>query len=343
MSVNLGGFCFVGFPEYMCFIVAGDYQEFPDDMAFIERQKIVRDRARVQLQEYLAKQGKECIIYDWQIYIFWKNVPRTYIDICNNDYLFYCICQQIKTRLNGEDTDFSVYIDNMSTFSEGKMDVLLKRLCMLYTVTKCQPTFLDFDMIKERVVSGCKQAGEYTKSNTVANILERLFAGEEADCKYANTLALVNSLMIAACGENAFDLSEFEADNFIKEYIRWQTGEITVEKACKNLNNMSKRTFYKYVAEIEMSPLYPQFMYTHENELRGKEKKGYLPEDWDSYLKDTETKFVEESPGVFKTIDVDEISVCKKYNLLMESDVLRIRLAIEKKMKAKMKREQKNK
>ena len=106
---------------------------------------------------------------------------------------------------------------------------------------------------------------------------------------------------------------------------------------------MSKRTFYKYVAEIEMSPLYPQFMYTHESELRGKEKKGYLPEDWDSYLKDTETKFIEESPGVFQTIDVDEIAVCKKYNLLMESDVLRIRLAIEKKMKAKMKREQKNK
>lgn len=339
MNTEIGGF-FFAFRENMYLITSGDYLQFPDDMSYIERQKILKDKARKQLEEHYRKQNKEYLISDSQILIFWRNTPKTFIDTNNNEYLFYTMCQKIK-EVTEQGEPFRVYIDNMNTFAEGSIEIFIRRLCMLYAVTKNRPIFLDNEKIEKNIEKEYAEASKYTDCKLVATAIAELFADEESDKQYANTISFLNAVLVAVCGGTAFDTSAYEKENFITQYLLWQFGEITVETACITLGNMSRRTFYKYVAEFEESPLYAQFMYLFEKELRGKGRKGYLPEDWDDYLEKTLPRVKEVSEGVFESIPIDEIAICKEYNLYCEMDVERVRLAVEKKVKAKKKREEK--
>lgn len=339
MNKDIGGF-FFAFRENMFIITSGDYLEFPDDMAYIEKQKIVKDRVKKQLKEYNEKQGKECLVYDSQIIIFWRNTPKTFIDTNNNEYLFYYMCQKIQ-EVTARGDSFKLYVDSMKTFAEGSIETFIRRLCMLYKVTQNRPIFLDSEATERNLQKEYAEAAKYTDCEYITTAIAELFSENEQDKQYANIISFLNAVLIAVCGGTAFDTTAYETENFITQYLQWQLGTVTVEMACVTLGNMSRRTFYKYVAEFEESPLYAQFMYLNENELKSRGRKGYLPEDWDDYLEKTLPRVKEISPGVFEPIPVDEIEICKNYNLYCEMDVERVRLAVEKKAKAKKKREEK--
>jgi len=339
MNTEIGGF-FFAFRENMFVITSGDYLEFPDDMAYIERQKIVKDRARKQIQEFRKKQDHECVVYDSQIIILWKNTPKTFIDTNNNEYLFYCMCQKIK-EVTAQGSPFKVYIDNMNTFADGSVETFIRRLCLLYKVTPNRPIFLDREVAEKNLEKEYAEASKYTEHDFIAKAMAELFSENESDTQYANMINFLNAVLIAVCGGTAFDTTAYEKETFITQYLQWQLGTVTVEMACDTLGHMSRRTFYKYVAEFEESPLYAQFMYLNESELRSRGRKGYLPEDWDDYLDKTKPRVKEISPGVFESITMDEIEICKQYNLYCEMDIERVRLAVEKKAKAKKKREEK--
>lgn len=339
MNTEIADF-FFAFRENMFVITSGDYLEFPDDMVYIERQKIVKDRARKQIQEFKKRQGKECFVDDSQIIILWKNTPKTFIDTNNNEYLFYCMCEKIK-ETTAQGSSFKVYIDNMDTFADGSVETFIRRLCLLYKATKTRPIFLDSEVAEKNLEKEYAEVSKYTEYDFIAKAMAELFSENENDTQYANMINFLNAVLIAVCGGKAFDTTAFEKENFITQYLKWQLGVVTVETACVTLGNMSRRTFYKYVAEFEESPLYAQFMYLNESELRNRGRKGYLPEDWDDYLDKTMPKAKEISSGVFEPIPMDEIKICKQYNLYCEMDIWRVRLAVEKKAKAKKKREEK--
>lgn len=339
MNTEFGGF-FFAYRENMFVITSGDYLEFPDDMAYIERQKIVKDRAREQIEEFRKKQGTEGLIYDSQILIFWRNVPKTFIDINNNEYLFYYMCQKIK-EITAQGSPFKIYVDSVNSLAEGSVETFIRRLCMLYQATPNRPIFLDSDIAEKNLEKEYAEATKYTEHDFIARAMAELFSDDESDRQYENIISFLNMVLRAVSGDAAFDTSSFENENFITQYLQWQLGIVTVEMACITLGNMSRRTFYKYVAAFEESPLYAQFMYLNESELRHRGRKGYLPEDWDDYLDKTKPRVKEISPGVFEPITMDEIEICKKYNLYCEMDIERVRLAVEKKAKAKKKREEK--
>ena len=307
-------------PKY--YLVDADYNE-NNGLSIQEKSKIVIKNYRKEIKDYCLKEGMTPPVTaanDNYYIILWRNLSKTNIDDNTEDTLINEMCKSINQYGNEL---FDIYIKDLNTLADSSIEKFIRRLCLIKKYTNKKPIFLDnttSTLLAPKYVSDSKEDMETLAKQTFMATME-----------YDNLIGFLENLYSSIIGSGI----ETETKGFIYYYFEWQIGNITAETACKELDNMSKRTFYKYAAEFEAHPLYSEHCKLHLSDMLDKEKKGPVTVDLQEFYSEVASLFVEKTIDINVLNEIDTVDICKKYSLASTLEVYRILLTAKKKLKIK--------
>lgn len=306
------------------FLLNADYNE-NEGLSLQEKSRIAIDKNRKEIIQYHEKEGTSpptvCGCSSYHI-ILWKNLQKTNIADNTEDMLFNMLCKSLGSQ---EKTSYAdIYIRDKDVLADHSVTRFIKRLCLLYKHYNQKPKFLD---------------------NTTDNLLSPDFKIDDLESESMKELALelakswLDYHTIITFLENIYtsitgDNINSDEKGFIYYYFEWQRGNISSDTACKELGNISRRTFYRYIAEFEQHPYFPEYCKLCPD-LINKPKKGPISVDLEEFYKEVWPIFdgKEIDALMLGNINIDDI--CKKYSLASAIDVRRTFLAVKKKLKIK--------
>lgn len=307
-------------PEY--YLISADFEEYPE-LTLYEKEKLVIENFKKEILDYNQKEGTNpsltCSNSNYY-FVLWRNLPKTNISDNTEDYLFQEICRNI---LKYDNPVFTVNIKDINALADGSVEKFIKRLCLLKKYTQKKPVFLDGT--DEALIA---PSFESILPDELQKYMVQIAA---SNTEYDRIIEFLEKIYTSVTKESV----DSEENGFIHYYFEWQKGNLSVEAACKELDGMSKRTFYKYVAEFEQYPLYSQFCKLHIDDLIKKEKKGPLIVDPEEFYKDAAPLFQGKEFDTISLDLLDTTSICTTYSLPSSLDTYRMFLAVKKKLKIK--------
>lgn len=363
------------------FITAADYEEYPE-LTLREKTEKVIAAFRQEIFDFYQKSQivpPEQYLIDDRYIILWRNLPRTNIPFNTEESLFdACCCHIQKGSPLADFTEktvgpFLLNIRNTDTLANGSVERFIKRYCLLKKHFYNQPIVFDLDIIPDNrapFIEAGKFSGEEIPSpkktpemdktehekllldwSTIIDPLEEekdrqleqwLEITHEERKKADELIAFLEKLYIAVTDDSI----EHEENNFIYYYFQWQMGKISVEAACRELNNMSKRTFYNYVSEFEAHPFFPEYEKIYFYPLFEKPKKGPLSIDLEQFYADIMEIYPNSDFQLSKTYGFylssrksdysAEYRLCDKYNIPTVLDLCRTFMTVCRKLKIKL-------
>ena len=307
-------------PKY--YLASADYNEC-EGLSIQEKSRLIINRYREEIAKYCSDNQIMLPVTagnDNYYIILWRNLPKTNIADNTEDTLINQMCKSISQFQNEL---FDVYIKDLNTLADGSIDSFIRRLCFIKKYTKKKPIFLDNtteSLLTPKYVSDSKEDMETLAKQTFL-----------ASMEYDNLIGFLENLYSSVKGISIGN----EDNGFIHYYFEWQVGNISAETACKELGNMSKRTFYKYVAEFEAHPFYPEHCKLHLSDLLDKEKKGPVAIDLQEFYDEVVSMFAEKTIDINSLNEINTDDICKKYSLASTLDVYRTLLTAKKKLKIK--------
>ena len=298
------------------FLLSADYED-NSGLSLQERTRIIRDECRQEAHKYHESLGQKMIkpFVDYCI-VLWRDLPKTNIPDNTEDTLFNTFCKNI--FLYSEYGLGLIYIKDKNTLANQSFERFVKRLCLL-GVTK--PVFFD-DTVDNLLTSRLKSYDDN-------DILDFVSKHMEENKEYTRIIMFLKKLYTSISG----DTLDNEEKGFIYYYFEWQRGNISSDTACKELGNMSRRTFYRYIAEFEQHPYFAEYCKLFPD-LLDKPKKGPLSVDLEEFYNEVLPFFSGEVNAlIIENMNIDNI--CKKYSLASSIDVYRTFLAVKKKLKIK--------
>lgn len=298
------------------FLLSADYED-NSGLSLQERTRIITEECRQEAHKYHESLGQKMVkpFVDYCI-ILWRGLPKTNISDNSEDTLFNTFCKNI--FLYSEYGLGCIYIKDKETLANHSFERFVKRLCTL-GVTK--PIFFD-DTVESLLTSKLKSYNEDDISDFTSN-----YAEEHKE--YTRIIIFLKKLYTSISG----DTLDNEEKGFIYYYYEWQRGNISSDTACKELGNISRRTFYRYIAEFEQHPYFAEYCKLFPD-LLDKPKKGPLSVDLEEFYNEVLPLFTGEVNALtLENMNVDNI--CKKYSLASAIDVYRTFLAVKKKLKIK--------
>ena len=307
-------------PKY--YLVSADYNDC-EGQSIQEKSRLIINRYREEIAKYCSDNQIMLPVTagnDNYYIILWRNLPKTNIADNTEDTLINQMCKSI-SQFQNELFDF--YIKDLNTLADGSIDSFIRRLCFIKKHTKKKPIFLDnttSTLLAPKYVSDSEEDMETLAKQTFL-----------ASMEYDNLIGFLENLYSSVKGISINN----EDNGFIQYYFEWQVGNISAETACKELGNMSKRTFYKYVAEFEAHPFYPEHCKLHLSDLLDKEKKGPVAIDLQEFYDEVVSLFAEKTIDINGLNEINTDDICKKYSLASTLDVYRTLLTAKKKLKIK--------
>lgn len=307
-------------PKY--YLVSADYNDC-EGLSIQEKSRLIINRYREKIAKYCNDNQIMLPVTagnDNYYIILWRNLPKTNIADNTEDTLINQMCKSISQFQNEL---FDVYIKDLNTLADGSIDSFIRRLCFIKKYTKKKPIFLDnttSTLLAPKYVSDSEEDMETLAKQTFL-----------ASMEYDNLIGFLENLYSSVKGISI----ENEDNGFIQYYFEWQVGNISAETACKELGNMSKRTFYKYVAEFESHLFYPEHCKLHLSDLLDKEKKGPVAIDLQEFYDEVISLFAEKTIDINGVNEINTDDICKKYSLASTLDVYRTLLTAKKKLKIK--------
>lgn len=359
------------------FIIAADIDSYPELPLWEKRELIISD-FREEIEAFYQKSEimpPNEYLSDYKYIVLWRNLPKTNIPNNTEDALFGTMCRNEYDRTwkgikqgNGFVMPFLINVRNTDTFADGSIEKFIKRYCMVKKYFSTQPLVYDLDMIPDSRKSFGEIQHQVQQAVPPPNLEglspeEAMKAQDEAFRKmqeYFNEVERLNSIWIEKTqGEReqadliisflsrlyttvTNDSVDYEECPFIHYYYQWQMGNISVESACQELGNMSKRTFYKYVTEFEAHPYFVEYEKIYWNALWELPKKGPLSVDLEQFHSDIIQIYPD---GEFKldgrkmsyggTLPdyTREYKLCEKYSIPTIFELQRTFLAVKKKLK----------
>ena len=307
-------------PKY--YLISADYNEY-EGISIQEKSRLIINRYRKEIAKYCNDNQIMLPVTagnDNYYIILWRNLPKTNINDNTEDTLINQMCNSIDQFQNEL---FDVYIKDLNTLADGSIEKFIRRLCLIKKHTNKKPVFLDNTtdaLLTPKYVSDSKEDMETLAKQTFL-----------ASMEYDNLIGFLENLYSSIIG-NKVDEAE---KGFIYYYFEWQIGNITAETACKELGNMSKRTFYKYATEFEAHPFYSEHCKLHLSDLLDKEKKGPVAIDLQEFYDEVVSMFAEKTIDINSLNEINTADICKKYSLASTLEVYRILLTAKKKLKIK--------
>lgn len=307
-------------PKY--YLVDADYNE-NDGLSIQEKSKIVIENYRKEIKDYCIKEGiipPVTAANDNYYIILWRNLGKTNIADNTEDTLIDEMCKSINQY---KDELFNIYIKDLNTLADSSIEKFIRRLCLIKKYTNKKSIFLDnttSTLLAPKYVSDSKEDMETLAKQTFLATME-----------YDNLIGFLENLYSSIIGSGI----ETEVKGFIYYYFEWQLGNISAETACKELGNMSKRTFYKYVAEFEAHPYYTEHCKLHYSSLITTEKKGPVSIDLQEFYDKAIKLFTSKEINIDSLSFIDSSSICEEYGLASTFDVYRLMLTAKKKLKIK--------
>lgn len=307
-------------PKY--YLVSADYNEC-EGLSIQEKSRLIINRYRQEIAKYCNDNQIMLPVTagnDNYYLILWRNLPKTNIADNTEDTLINQMCDSIDQFQNDL---FDVYIKDLNTLANGSIENFIRRLCLIKKHTNKKPIFLDNtteSLLAPQFVSDSKEDMETLAKQTFL-----------ASTEYDNLIGFLENLYSSVKGTSI----DNEDIGFIQYYFEWQVGNISAETACKELGNMSKRTFYKYVAEFEAHPFYPEHCKLHLSDLLDKEKKGPTANDLQEFYNKVAPIFEGKTIDINSLNEINTDDICKKYSLASTLDVYRMLLTAKKKLKIK--------
>lgn len=307
-------------PKY--YLVSADYNDC-EGLSIQEKSRLIINRYREEIAKYCGDNQIMLPVTagnDNYYIILWRNLPKTNIADNTEDTLINQMCKSISQFQNEL---FDVYIKDLNTLADNSIENFIRRLCVIKKHTNKKPIFLDnttSTLLTPKFISDSKEDMETLAKQTYLSIIE-----------YDNMIGFLENLYSSVKGISINN----EDNGFIQYYFEWQVGNISAETACKELGNMSKRTFYKYVAEFESHPFYPEHCKLHLSDLLDKEKKGPVAIDLQEFYDEVISLFAEKTIDINGLNEINTDDICKKYSLASTLDVYRTLLTAKKKLKIK--------
>lgn len=306
------------------FLLNADYAE-NEGLSLQEKSKIAIDKYHKEIIKYHKKENTQppmvCECSSYYI-IFWKNLPKTNIADNTEDMLFNMLCKSLGSPEEPSYAD--IYIRDKDVLADHSVARFIKRLCLLHKHYNQSPKFLD--NTTDNLLSPDFKI-DNLESETIKELALELY---KSWLKYHTVITFLENIYTSITNDNI----NFEEKGFIYYYFEWQRGNISSDTACKELGNISRRTFYRYIAEFEQHPYFAEYCKLFPD-LIDKPKKGPLSVDLEAFYKEVFPIF----DG--KKIDISELGyiniddICKKYSLASAIDVYRTFLAVKKKLKIK--------
>lgn len=356
--------------ECRYFITAADYTAFPELSLMGKTKKVIQEFR----EEILAFYEKNHIAVpvgfddDNRFIILWRDLPKTIVPNNTEDSLFRACCYYDKKE-NGEkrtspDTiaPFYVNIRNSDTLAAGSVPRFIQRYCLMNKCLHIRPVVYDLDLIPDDLSLFLKAGeipdvsfpdedaenydqrfqeaiAEFDRQDEEKDI--QLEQWSEATAKERTAINQMLSFLDTMYEQITQETITDESKDFLYYYWQWQLGKIGVEPACRELNNMSKRSFYNYVYAFESHPYYVEYQKILFPLLADKAKKGALQFDTEQMYSDIlelypNADFQFLAPGVlihgnYKNDFTAEYALCDKYNLSSLLELSRAFLAVKQK------------
>lgn len=306
------------------FLLSADYKE-NEELSLQEKSKIVLDKYRQEIIQYHEKEDTVapmvCGCSTYYI-ILWQNLPKTNIADNTEDTLFNMICKSLESKEEVAYVD--IYIRDKDVLANRSVARFIKRLCLLYKHYNQSPKFLDDTT--DTLLSPNFNI-DNLESDTIKNLGIDL---GKAFLEYNTMITFLENIYTSITGEDI----ENDEKGFIHYYFEWQRGHISSDTACKELGNISRRTFYKYIAEFEKHPYFPSYCNLLPD-LISKPKKGPISLDLKEFYNEVSPFFIGKEINAFYLGDINLDDIYKKYSLASSIDVYRTFLAVKKKLKIK--------
>lgn len=325
---------------YMFAITKAEYEE---GVPLREQQ----EKAYRKVSEELKKGVSEEAEVPWErVLVLWENLPnekneKQYLGH-SEEWLLYMFGQAAASLTQAP----LLYMNSLHTLYGAKTDdpaaTVLRRVNILREAAGTLPQFLEdsfLDQIRPaEVMAPFTEAVAQAADLSEKDVTEAFPFLELAAYNHAGRLNRIFQKTFFSSLNAMLEQLEppFHKDGtgrFVHQYFNWQSGKDNVKTCAARLDGVSAPSFYRYIADFEKSPLYPEYLKAYQHVLKDTPKQGGMPDCIEfmseyNQLEGDENrteKILEKFPEIVSVIDVPRVKAAcdKKIALLKRKGLYR--------------------